>query len=111
MPDDERLGGTHSSAGDSNGYGRRHRRAEEPSEQPRRRRRSMEDGPGGLSVADLVQRHSASRQNLTPVNPDSHSHRASQSSKPTPHRRPAEGQSGRPSGRRPGEAAGGPQWP
>ncbi|MCT2585919.1 LCP family protein [Actinophytocola gossypii] len=61
MPDDDHLGGTRS--GDPHGYGRRHRR-EQPDEQPRRRRRSMEDNGGGLSVADLVQRHTGSRANL-----------------------------------------------
>ncbi|OLF05793.1 LCP family protein [Actinophytocola xanthii] len=65
MPDDDHLGGTRS--GDPQGYGRRHRRAEEPDEQPRRRRRSMEDNSGGLSVADLVQRHTGSRSGITPV--------------------------------------------
>ncbi|MFI7676909.1 hypothetical protein ACIBVP_24665, partial [Actinophytocola sp. NPDC049390] len=68
MPDDERLGGTR----DPHEYGRRHRREEPPGgggeEKPRRRRRSMEAG-GGLSVADLVQKHSASRADLTPVDP------------------------------------------
>ncbi|MGB3442341.1 MAG: hypothetical protein WBA97_26670, partial [Actinophytocola sp.] len=66
MPDDERLGGTH----DPHEYGRRHRREEPPSgeEKPKRRRRSMEAG-GGLSVADLVQKHSASRSDLSPVDP------------------------------------------
>lgn len=66
MPDDERLGGTR----DPHEYGRRHRREEPPSggeEKPRRRRRSMESG--GVSVADLVQKHSASRADLTPVDP------------------------------------------
>ncbi|MPZ80542.1 MAG: LytR family transcriptional regulator [Actinophytocola sp.] len=110
MPDDERRGGTHSSAGDSNGYGRRHRRAEEPTEQPRRRRRSMEDGPGGLSVADLVQRHSNSRQDLNPVAPPPGEPRSRRNLPPAnqPPRRPVEGQG---NGRRPGETAGGPQWP
>ncbi|HEY7594954.1 MAG TPA: LCP family protein [Actinophytocola sp.] len=94
MPDDERPGGTHSSAHDPNGYGRRHRRAaEEPAEKPRRRRRSMEDGPGGLSVADLVQRHGTSRHDLSPVNPGAPGRRG--------HSRPVEGQPGR--GRRSGE--------
>ncbi|MFL6121008.1 MAG: hypothetical protein ACJ73U_15540, partial [Actinophytocola sp.] len=69
MPDDERLGGTR----DPHEYGRRHRRDETPpppptEEQPRRRRRSVESG--GVSVADLVQRHTGSRPDLTPVNPD-----------------------------------------
>ncbi|MDQ3786517.1 MAG: hypothetical protein M3422_04650, partial [Actinomycetota bacterium] len=73
MPDDERLGGTR----DPHEYGSRHRREEPPSsgggsgvnaEKPRRRRRSMEAG-GGLSVADLVQKHSASRADLTPIDP------------------------------------------
>ncbi|HEX6357745.1 LCP family protein [Actinophytocola sp.] len=63
MPDDERLGGTRDP------YGRRHRRDDEQEEQqPRRRRRSVESG--GVSVADLVQRHTGSRPDLTPVNPD-----------------------------------------
>ena len=70
MPDDERLGGTR----DPHEYGRRHRRdnpAPAPAsdeQQPRRRRRSVESG--GVSVADLVQRHTGSRPDLTPVNPD-----------------------------------------
>ena len=69
MPDDERLGGTR----DPHEYGRRHRRSDNPpppppAEQPRRRRRSVESG--GVSVADLVQRHTGSRPDLTPVNPD-----------------------------------------
>ncbi|GAA3021401.1 LCP family protein [Actinokineospora globicatena] len=42
------------------------RRAPEPAEQPRRRRRSME-GAGGVSVSDLVERHSGSRSNLMPI--------------------------------------------
>ncbi|MFC4858819.1 LCP family protein [Actinophytocola glycyrrhizae] len=65
MPDDERLGGTH----DPHEYGRRHRREDVApgEEKPRRRRRSMESG--GLSVADLVQKHSASRSDMTPVDP------------------------------------------
>ncbi|WP_051385796.1 LCP family protein [Actinokineospora inagensis] len=46
------------------------RRAPEPAEQPRRRRRSME-GSGGVSVSDLVERHNpnatGSRSNLMPV--------------------------------------------
>ncbi|MBM7770684.1 LCP family protein required for cell wall assembly [Actinokineospora baliensis] len=42
------------------------RRAPEPAEQPRRRRRSME-GAGGVSVSDLVERHSGSRSNLVPI--------------------------------------------
>lgn len=69
MPDDERLGGTR----DPHEPGRRHRRDESPpvapQDQPRgRRRRSVESG--GVSVADLVQRHTGSRPDLTPVNPD-----------------------------------------
>jgi LCP family protein required for cell wall assembly len=70
VPDDERLGGTRDE------YGRRHRRGEAPppatpsvpENQPRRRRRSVESG--GVSVADLVQRHTGSRPDLTPVNPE-----------------------------------------
>ncbi len=69
MPDDERLGGTR----DPHEYGRRHRREEPPvsggaEEKPRRRRRSLEAG-GGVSVADLVQKHGASRADLTPIDP------------------------------------------
>ncbi len=109
MPDDERLGGTR----DPQEPGRRHRRAaEEPPEQPRRRRRSMENS-GGLSVADLVQRHTGSRANLTPVDPQQPLHQNSlmngtqQSGRralPDPPPRPADGQ--RPP--RPGEPA---AWP
>ncbi|WP_436492746.1 LCP family glycopolymer transferase [Actinokineospora sp. HUAS TT18] len=44
------------------------RRAPEPAETPRRRRRSME-GSGGVSVSDLVERHNGSRPNLQPVPP------------------------------------------
>ncbi|HVK24150.1 MAG TPA: LCP family protein [Actinokineospora sp.] len=44
------------------------RRAPEPAETPRRRRRSME-GAGGVSVSDLVERHNGSRPNLQPVPP------------------------------------------
>jgi LCP family protein required for cell wall assembly len=66
--DDDRLGGTR----DPQDHGRRHRRGEvppPPEDQPRgRRRRSVESG--GVSVADLVQRHTGSRPDLTPVNPD-----------------------------------------
>ena len=109
MPDDERLDGTR----DPQESGRRHRRAaEEPAEQPRRRRRSMENS-GGLSVADLVQKHTGSRTNLTPVDPQQPLHQNSllngtqqsgRRSLPEPPPRPAEGQ--RPP--RPGEAA---AWP
>ncbi|MGH3862440.1 LCP family protein [Actinokineospora sp.] len=44
------------------------RRAPEPDEAPRRRRRSME-ASGGVSVSDLVERHTGSRTNLQPVPP------------------------------------------
>ncbi len=90
MPDDDRLGGTRG----SQPSGRRHRRAaEEPEDQPRRRRsRSAEDRPG-LSVADLVERHTGSRPDLTPVSPPEAPARRS---------RPGDGQP-RPNGR-PGEA-------
>jgi LCP family protein required for cell wall assembly len=68
VPDDDRLDGTR----DPHEYGRRHRREEAPPppepQQPRRRRRSVESG--GVSVADLVQRHTGSRPDLTPVNPE-----------------------------------------
>ncbi|SDC90266.1 LCP family glycopolymer transferase [Actinokineospora iranica] len=60
MPDDyDRDGTPGSHAGGK-------RRAPEPTEQPRRRRRSMENA-GGVSVSDLVERHSGSRSNLMPV--------------------------------------------
>jgi LCP family protein required for cell wall assembly len=52
----------------------------------------MEDGGGGLSVADLVQRHGISRPDLSPANQDAHGGSTS----------------GRP---RPGEPADAPQWP
>jgi LCP family protein required for cell wall assembly len=65
VPDDERLGGTR----DPHEYGRRHRREDQPEEKrPGRRRRSVDSG--GVSVADLVQRHTGSRPDLTPVDPE-----------------------------------------
>ncbi|TDV40053.1 LCP family protein [Actinophytocola oryzae] len=74
MPDDPRHGGTR----DPHEPGRRHRRedvpppapahADAPDEQPRRRRRSVESG--GVSVADLVQRHTGSRPDLTALTPE-----------------------------------------
>jgi LCP family protein required for cell wall assembly len=123
VPDDDHLGGTHS--GDPQGYGRRHRRAEEPDEQPRRRRRSMEDNSEGLSVADLVQRHTGSRSGISPIppSPTQGGRRAMPSAEqPVPRRshaadgpasrhsdegrRGEEQEFGRP---RPGEATGGPR--
>lgn len=84
MPDDDRLGGTRG----PNPSGRRHRRAaEEPEDQPRRRRRSLEDRPG-LSVADLVERHTGSRPDLTPVSPPA----AAAASQPGRRSRPGDGQ-------------------
>jgi len=68
VPDDQRHDGTR----DPHEPGSRHRRDETPpppdTQQPRRRRRSVESG--GVSVADLVQRHTGSRPDLTPVNPE-----------------------------------------
>jgi LCP family protein required for cell wall assembly len=74
----------------------------------------MEDAPGGLSVADLVQRHTGSRPDLTPVSPPPPAEPRGRRTTPPaaqPRRRPAEGQpNGRPNGHRPGEPAT-PQWP
>lgn len=100
MPDDDRLGGTRGSTPS----GRRHRRAaEEPEEQPRRRRRSMEDRPG-LSVADLVERHTGSRPDLTPVSPPMPPSMSPPDGTPARRGRPGDGQP-RQNGR-PGEAQG-----
>jgi LCP family protein required for cell wall assembly len=69
----------------------------------------MEDGSGGLSVADLVQRHhTGSRPDLPSINPDATGHHAMPpAGQPVPRRHP--GEDGGQDGRRPGEP--GPQWP
>ncbi|MDQ3405846.1 MAG: hypothetical protein M3548_21035, partial [Actinomycetota bacterium] len=72
MPDDNDLDGAPTPAPGGK------RRAPEP-EQPRRRRRSM-DGAGGVSVSDLVERHTGSRNNLRPVSEDSARHQDEQKS-------------------------------
>jgi LCP family protein required for cell wall assembly len=60
------------------------RRAPEPDEAPRRRRRSME-ASGGVSVSDLVERHTGSRTNLQPVPPPPHRPAEIPVDPPSPH--------------------------